>query len=830
MNGENGNNTKKLVIFSSGGDAPGMNPAIRATVGCWLAQPGENTIIAFRDGYNGICRNDFINPDRGAVAGLSARGGTILGAGRCKGLKQKRSPERRNVKRVLTGIDGLEGVVVIGGNGSFRGMLDVLEKECKVHAIGIPATIDNDIWGTDLSLGVDTALNTAVEIIDKIRDTAAAFRRAFVIEIMGRECGYLALATAIATEAEAVFLPEDQPGFDELGYLQRNLDELYKKNALDSVIIAAEGLKLKLSTIQNILGAYTSWEVRSVVPGYAQRGGRPSAIDRILGCRFAWKAIEGINNRDAKPKSKVAVLKGTSVELKDKVNRILNNSGKKARAEDKKFEKLIGLQKQLSAFHPPLPYARNIGCALLVIHGADAPGINAAIRAFTRMAMTVEQEDSNMIGFRTVAVRQGFKTLANSESMNIENFIELDWQMTDGFTYSGGVPANLGQQYNIEPIRACPKNWLKGPMAGAVDNMRQKINMYEEQMARNGRQCKVNCLVVIGGRDAINCIEEIKGNGFPLPMIYIPASIDNDVYQSNYSIGFDTALNNAVKAIDKVRETALAEGRVFLIETMGGKSGFLPLSIGLAAGAEHIFIPEMFKKPGPTPDDLEKTVEAIKRRFQSKKKHSILVFHESIVKHLGGIDNVATIFAKAGQKNKPPFEVRPTVFGYAQRGGTPSAFDRILATCLGAEAAKGLHDISDPYEDGFAVVLKNCTIEKIDHNRLFNVPIETVVEEESRMKELAEIHSRLENDKLMGEKLNDIKVLQDGGGCGRRVETLDLWREFWGSGPNPLKITRLQKSRKWRCVDQPLHRKRFHRLRAMRPRVILTGNRHPRRA
>lgn len=793
MSGAIGNNKKnkttrgdekKLVIFTSGGDAPGMNPAIRATVGCWLARAGGNRVIAFKNGYDGVRLNVSSEPNRWTVAGLSARGGTILGAGRCEGLKRSGSDERGDVERVLTGINGLTGVVVIGGNGSFQGMLDVLEGECDIRAVGIPATIDNDIWGTDLSLGVDTALNTAVEIIDKIHDTATAFRRAFVVEIMGRDCGYLALAAAIATEAAAVFLPEDKPGFDDLKTIQSNLDESYK-NALNSIIIAAEGAKLNISTIQNILETFTKWEVRNVVPGYAQRGGRPTAMDRILGCRFAWHALKGINKRGDSKESNVTVLEGTNVTLKENVKDICNNSGEKARENDEKFGKLIELQKQLSDFHPPLPDAGNVGCALLLIHGADAPGINAAIRAFTRVAMTIERKDPNIIGFRTVAVRRGFKTLADlQDSVDIGNFIELDRQKTDGFTYAGGVPVNLAQRHNIEPIRACPKNWLEESMSMnvAVENMKRNIEMYERAMEKQQKPCKVNCLVVIGGRDAIQCINEIKKNVFPLPIIYIPASIDNDVYQSDYSIGFDTALNTAVRDTDKVRESALAEGRMFLIEAMGGKSGFLPLSIGLATGAEHIIIPELFKNPGPTPDDMRDITEAIKQRFQSKKKHSILVFHESVVKHLGGIDKVKDIFEEVGQANDPPFEVRPTVLGYAQRGGTPTAFDRILGTCLGAEAAESLLDDRVLRGDGLAVVLKNCAIERIDYDKLVSAPTPTVVRGmQKRMKELAEIHCMLENDEWMKGKWKDIKVLTDSGDCGKRTETIELWKKFWKS-------------------------------------------------
>jgi 6-phosphofructokinase 1 len=347
------------------------------------------------------------------------------------------------------------------------------------------------------------------------------------------------------------------------------------------------------------------------------------------------------------------------------------------------------------------------------------------------------------------------------------------------------VPVHLAQRHNIEPIHTSSKNWLKGQtISRAVTNITDKIDKFEREKLAGGNSCKIKNLVVIGGRDAIQCIKDIKETGFPLPIIYIPASIDNDVPLTDFSIGFDTALNNAVKAIDKIKETALAEGRVFLIETMGGLSGFLPISIGLATGAEHIFTPELFKNP-PTLKEMEGVAKTIGGRFRQendspRKSHAILIFHEFIIKQLGGIDTVANIFAQQGKQSRPPFEVRPTVLGYAQRGGTPSAFDRILATCLGVEAAYALRDIVGNGEEGFAVVLKENDIKRIKIKEFLKRSKTEVQDKEEMMKELANIHCMLSKDEWMQQRIGDIRVFSDKiVQYDRNKKFIDLWNKFW---------------------------------------------------
>ena len=790
---------KGLLVITSGGDAPGMNPALRSVVRCWCAKSKDHKAYGAIYGYKGLLNGKPVKLDHERVAGLLNKGGTEIGAGRCEGLKEKNSKARRDIRNQfnnLKSINGIERCVVIGGNGSFAGMDSVLLKESGLESIGIPATIDNDIWGTDLSLGVDTALNTAVEIIDKIRDTASAFGRIFVVELMGRDCGYLALAAAIATEAEAVFIPEKKVSFNDLLNLQENLNKMRNENFCDAVIVVAEGSDLKSQTIQNLFEIYTNGDVRKVVPGYTLRGGCPSAIDRILGCRLGYKAANSFegNNTPTGIRSQIITLNGTKINANANVKDIIKKSGEKAKENDSVYKELAQIQESLSKYHE----SKAESGALLIIHGQDAPGINAAIRAFVRTALDSKSVTGTERRFKTIAVRDGFKGLsADPNSFQEKNFVVLDWENTIRFIYSGGVPVKLNKKI-IEPIRASPVNWLENrKISEAVDNMLENINKFEESVLSN---LSIDLMVVIGGQNAIKWIKQIKQvKKFTLPIIFIPASIDNDLRFTDYSIGFDTAVNKAIKAIDNIKETALAEGRVFLIETMGGLSGLLPLSIGLATGAEQIFIPELFLNSETCKTEIYGAIkEAIMKRFSSgknsiQKTQSIIIFHECIVQALGGLEKI-TEEINNGMESKCKFEVRKTILGYTLRGGSPSAFDRILATRLGADAAKGIPKIlkekecKDPkkkdckdlkernYKDGIAVAIRNNKIERLP---ILSIDNNNLEERKDLMEELARIHCCLSKDDWLKSKLEKISLFSEDEGYSLTDNPYGLWEKHW---------------------------------------------------
>lgn len=281
-------NVKKIGVLTSGGDAPGMNAAIRAVVRTCAYHNIECAGI-YR-GYQGMIEGDFKEMGPRSVNNIINKGGTILKSARSKEFmtEEGRKKAHENLKK-----HGIDALVVIGGNGSFTGGL-LFNKEFGFPIIGIPGTIDNDIYGTSHTLGYDTALNTVVEVIDKIRDTASSHNRLFFIEVMGRDAGHIALNAGIGAGAEEILIPEEDMG------LERLLDSLRKSKASgksSSIVVIAEGDRIGKNAFE--LKDYVEenmpeYDVRVSILGHMQRGGSPSCFDRVLASRLGVKAVESL--------------------------------------------------------------------------------------------------------------------------------------------------------------------------------------------------------------------------------------------------------------------------------------------------------------------------------------------------------------------------------------------------------------------------------------------------------------------------------------------------------------------------------------------------------
>ncbi len=277
---------RKIGVLTSGGDAPGMNAAIRAVTRVALANGIE--VIGIRDGYRGLISGEFIPFKKSSVSDIMDRGGTILGSARLPEFKELEIRQKAVKQLKNSGIDAL---IVIGGDGSYRGALELTR--LGINCIGIPGTIDNDIPGTDYTIGFDTALHTCVDAVDKLRDTSSSHHRCSVVEVMGNRCGDLAVYTAISCGAEVVITPET--GYDELDVLEslRYLDTSVKKNhaivIISEKITDADGLARKIS--QN-----TGFSGRATVLGHIQRGGSPTPNDRVLASRMGEKAVSLLMN------------------------------------------------------------------------------------------------------------------------------------------------------------------------------------------------------------------------------------------------------------------------------------------------------------------------------------------------------------------------------------------------------------------------------------------------------------------------------------------------------------------------------------------------------
>jgi 6-phosphofructokinase 1 len=295
---------KRIGILTSGGDSPGMNAAIRSATRVAISHGLE--MVGIMRGYQGMIEGDFVPLDRKAVGGIINRGGTILKTARSKDFMK---PQGRALAYEKVKAAGIEGIIAIGGDGTFRGAYK-FSSEFDIPVIGVPGSIDNDSVGTDSTIGFDTAVNIALDAIDRIRDTASSHDRVFYIEVMGRASGFIALHAGICGGAEAILIPEVTGEVNELAAL---LKENRKNGKLCNIVVVAEGDESGGAfTIANMIKTLTGIDYRVTILGHIQRGGTPTASDRLLATRLAAAAVEALI---AGKRNMMAGVSGNEVQL-----------------------------------------------------------------------------------------------------------------------------------------------------------------------------------------------------------------------------------------------------------------------------------------------------------------------------------------------------------------------------------------------------------------------------------------------------------------------------------------------------------------------------------
>jgi 6-phosphofructokinase 1 len=276
---------KRVAVLTSGGDAPGMNPCIRAVARTALFNGVQ--MYGIREGYAGLLNGDLAPLDAREVGGIIQRGGTMLGTARSEEFRTDAGQER--AMHVLNE-NAIDALIVIGGDGSMRGARALVARGAQV--VGIPGSIDNDMWGTNMAIGVDTALNTLCDAIDKLRDTASSHKRAFLIETMGRNCGYLAVMAGVIGGAEVILIPEAEMTIAEVAAA---LESAYKRGKTHSIVVVSEGASVDTQELSNALNQLpVGFSTRVTILGHIQRGGRPSAFDRLLATRMGVKAMDAV--------------------------------------------------------------------------------------------------------------------------------------------------------------------------------------------------------------------------------------------------------------------------------------------------------------------------------------------------------------------------------------------------------------------------------------------------------------------------------------------------------------------------------------------------------
>ncbi|KAM7400087.1 hypothetical protein PAMA_004674 [Pampus argenteus] len=652
---------KSIAVLTSGGDAQGMNAAVRAVVRMGIYVGAK--VYFIHEGYQGMVDggDNIKEATWESVSSMLQVGGTVIGSARCKEFRTHEGRLKAAHNLVLRSITNL---CVIGGDGSltganlFReewsGLLDELLQQglineeaartnSELHIVGMVGSIDNDFCGTDMTIGTDSALHRIIEVVDAIMTTAQSHQRTFVLEVMGRHCGYLALVSALACGADWVFIPEMPP---EDGWE----DNMCQK--LSELVVRCLG-----------------FDTRVTILGHVQRGGTPSAFDRILASRMGVEAVLALLEASASTPACVVSLVGNQAVRLPLMECVQMTQEVQKAMDEKKFEEAVRLrgrsfENNLSTYRllsyrkadSELPNS-SFNVAVLNV-GAPAAGMNAAVRSAVRVGITE--------GHKMFAVSDGFEGFYKGQIK------EIKWGDVGGWTGQGG--SLLGT-----------KRTLPG----------KHLDKIAEQM----RIHNINALLVIGGFEAFESLlqlYEARDNyeEFCIPMCMLPATISNNVPGTDLSIGADTSINAIVETCDRIKQSASGtKRRVFIIETMGGYCGYLATVGGLAAGADTVYI---YEEPFDI-RDLQANVEHLTQKMKTSIQRGLVLRNESCNENFT-TDFIYQLYTEEG---RGVFDCRKNILGHMQQGGAPSPFDRNFGTKVAAKAIQWItRTLKESYKGG----------------------------------------------------------------------------------------------------------------------------------
>lgn len=684
---------KAIAVLTSGGDAQGMNAAVRAVVRMGIYVGAK--VYFVHEGYQGMVDggDNIKEATWESVSSMLQMGGTVIGSARCKDFRTHEGRLKAAHNLVQRGITNL---CVIGGDGSLTGanlfreewsgllaelvQQDLIDEEAAqkysaLHIVGMVGSIDNDFCGTDMTIGTDSALHRIIEVVDAIMTTAQSHQRTFVLEVMGRHCGYLALVSALACGADWVLIPEMPP---EDGWEEKMCQKLSAKRAgmkRLNIIIVAEGAidrnnkAITSEHVKNLVVQRLGFDTRVTILGHVQRGGTPSAFDRILASRMGVEAVLALLETTANTAACVVSLCGNQsvrlplmecVQMTQQVQKAMDEKRfeEAVQLRGRSFENNLKTYKLLAHRKPEseLPHS-NFNVAVLNV-GAPAAGMNAAVRSAVRVGISE--------GHKMFAVSDGFEGFYKGQIK------EIKWADVGGWTGQGG--SLLGTK------RMLPA---------------KHIDKIAEQM----RKYNINALLVIGGFEALECLLQLcearcSYEEFCIPLCMLPATISNNVPGTDLSIGADTALNAIVETCDRIKQSASGtKHRVFIIETMGGYCGYLASVGGLAAGADAAYI---FEEPFDI-RDLQSNVEHLTEKMKTSIQRGLVLRNEN------SNENYTTdfIYQLYSEEGKGVFDCRKNVLGHMQQGGAPSPFDRNFGTKIAAKAMQWItKKLNESYRKG----------------------------------------------------------------------------------------------------------------------------------
>uniref|UniRef100_A0AAX7T1C6 ATP-dependent 6-phosphofructokinase n=1 Tax=Astatotilapia calliptera TaxID=8154 RepID=A0AAX7T1C6_ASTCA len=654
---------KAIAVLTSGGDAQGMNGAVRAVVRMGLYVGAK--VYFIHEGYQGMVDggDNIKEATWESVSSMLQLGGTVIGSARCKEFRTHEGRLKAAHNLVQHGITNL---CVIGGDGSLTGAnlfkeewsgllnelveqglieADAVQKYSALHIVGMVGSIDNDFCGTDMTIGTDSALHRIIEVVDAIMTTAQSHQRTFVLEVMGRHCGYLALVSGLACGADWVLIPEMPPedGWEEK--MCQKLSATRSRGTRLNIIIVAEGAIDRHG--KPITSSFVKDNVSTelTILGHVQRGGTPSAFDRILASRMGVEAVLALLETTANtPACVVSLCGNTSVRVPLMECVQMTQEVQKA-MDQKRFEEAVKLRGRMydNLLLCILCLQSNFNVAVLNV-GAPAAGMNAAVRSAVRVGISE--------GHKMFAVSDGFEGFYKGQVR-----LEVKWGDVGGWTGQGG--SLLGTK------RTLPAKHV-------------------EKIAEQMRKHNINALLIIGGFEAFESLlqlYEARANyeEFCIPMCILPATISNNVPGTDLSIGADTALNAIVETCDRIKQSASGtKRRVFIIETMGGYCGYLATVGGLASGADAAYI---YEEPFDI-KELQANVEHLTEKMKTSIQRGLVLRNENCN------ENYTTdfIYQLYSEEGRGVFDCRKNVLGHMQQGGAPSPFDRNFGTKISAKA------------------------------------------------------------------------------------------------------------------------------------------------
>uniref|UniRef100_A0A8D3DFB2 ATP-dependent 6-phosphofructokinase n=1 Tax=Scophthalmus maximus TaxID=52904 RepID=A0A8D3DFB2_SCOMX len=710
---------KSIAVLTSGGDAQGMNAAVRAVVRMGIYVGAK--VYFIHEGYQGMVDggDNIKEATWESVSSMLQVGGTVIGSARCKEFRSREGRLRAAhnlVKRSITNL------CVIGGDGSLTGanlfreewssLLDELRQQglideeaarsnSELHIVGMVGSIDNDFCGTDMTIGTDSALHRIIEVVDAIMTTAQSHQRTFVLEVMGRHCGqklnltnvcvcvcvcacvcvcvcvcrYLALVSALACGADWVFIPEMPPEDGWEDSMCQKLSESRSRGSRLNIIIVAEGAMdrhgrpVTSDRVKDLVVRCLGFDTRVTILGHVQRGGTPSAFDRILASRMGVEAVLALLEASATTPACVVSLVGNQAVRLPLMECVQMTQEVQKAMDEKKFDEAVRLrgrsfENNLSTYRllsyrkadSELPNS-SFNVAVLNV-GAPAAGMNAAVRAAVRVGITE--------GHKMFAVSDGFEGFYKGQIK------EIKWGDVGGWTGQGG--SLLGT-----------KRTLPG----------KHLDKIAEQM----RIHNINALLVIGGFEAYVGLLELSSardrhSELCVPMVMVPATVSNNIPGSDLSIGSDTALNAITDTCDRIKQSASGtKRRVFIIETMGGYCGYLATVGGLAAGADTVYI---YEEPFDI-RDLQANVEHLTQKMKTSIQRGLVLRNENSNENFT-TDFVYQLYTEEG---RGVFDCRKNILGHMQQGGAPSPFDRNFGTKVAAKAIQWItRTLTDSYKGG----------------------------------------------------------------------------------------------------------------------------------